>query len=50
LPAVYYEMGVAQAGLRSSAASESFKKYIAIMEQADPHSMLDDARQKAAKK
>jgi tetratricopeptide (TPR) repeat protein len=48
LPPVYYYMGLAQNGLRSSAAPESFKKYLAIMEHADPHPMLEGARQRAA--
>jgi len=48
LPPVYYYMGLAQQGLRSSAAPASFKQYIAIMEHADPHPMLDQARQRTA--
>ena len=50
LPPVYYYMGLAQAGLRSSAAPESFKKYVSLMSSADPHPMLEDARGRSVKR
>jgi len=50
LPPVYYYMGLAQKGLRSSAAPDSFKKYIELRSSGEPHQMLEDARGQLVKK
>jgi hypothetical protein len=47
LPPVYYFMGLAQAGLKSPAAVDSFKSYIAIKSGGDEAGFLDDARRRA---
>jgi tetratricopeptide (TPR) repeat protein len=47
LAPVYYYMGEAQAGLKSRAAVESFKKYVAIRQHADPHAFLNEAQRRA---
>jgi hypothetical protein len=48
LAPVHYLMGVAQAGLRSPAAAESFMTYVRIKEHGDEIGFLPDARQRAA--
>jgi tetratricopeptide (TPR) repeat protein len=50
VPPVYYYMGLVQSGLKSNAAPESFKKYVDLMNGADPHAMLADARARSATK
>jgi tetratricopeptide (TPR) repeat protein len=50
VPPVYYYMGLAQKGLRSSAAPQSFQHYLDIMGSGERTAVLDDARRRAAEK
>jgi serine/threonine protein kinase/tetratricopeptide (TPR) repeat protein len=44
LPPVYYYLGRAQEGLKSNAASDSYKAFLAIKDKADGDWMVKDAR------
>ena len=46
LPPTWYQLGRAQEGLRSPAAADSYRAYIAIREAADVDLDLDDARRR----
>jgi len=45
-PPVYYYLGRAQEGLKSPAAAESYRTFIAIMEKADEGPLVADARRR----
>jgi tetratricopeptide (TPR) repeat protein len=46
LAPVHYYMGVAQAGLRSPAAAESFKAFLAIKQDGDEQGLVSEARRR----
>ncbi len=48
LPAVYYYLGRSQDALHSPGAAGSFATYAAIMKNADPNPLLEDARKRAS--
>ena len=48
LPAVYYYLGRAQEGLKSPAATDSYKSYLAIKEKGDEAGFVADARRRLA--
>jgi len=50
LPPVYYYLGRAQEGLKSSGASDSYKAFLTIKEKADGDWMVKDARQRLGTK
>jgi len=50
LPPVYYYLGRAQEGLKSNAASDSYKAFLVIKEKADGDWMIKDARQRLGTK
>jgi serine/threonine protein kinase/tetratricopeptide (TPR) repeat protein len=48
LPPVYYYMGLAQEGLGSTAAGDSFRTYVSIKKNATSDPLVTDARRRAA--
>ena len=48
LPPVYYYLGRAQEGLKSPAAAESFKMFLAIKKDGDEAGLVKDAQRRAA--
>jgi tetratricopeptide (TPR) repeat protein len=50
LPPVHYYMGLAQLGLHSPAAAESFKTFLAIKQNGDEKGLVADARRRVEKR
>jgi tetratricopeptide (TPR) repeat protein/TolB-like protein len=48
LPPVYYYLGRAQEGLKSPAAVESYRKFLAVKEKGDEVGLVKDARRRVA--
>jgi tetratricopeptide (TPR) repeat protein len=48
LPPVYYYMGLAQEGLKSPGAVESFKTFLAMKQHGDEQGMVADARRRVS--
>jgi eukaryotic-like serine/threonine-protein kinase len=46
VPQVYYYMGLAQDGLKSPAAKESFQNFLKVKEKAEPDPLVTDARKR----